>query len=70
MLSALGASGASPDAVAARAAYEGTRDVAGAVRACASGVELIADGFGEDVEIAVELDASDVVPVLVDGAFR
>jgi phosphosulfolactate phosphohydrolase-like enzyme len=31
---------------------------------------LVTDGFAQDVEIAVEIDASNVVPVLVDGAFR
>ena len=36
---------------------------------CASGRELSAAGFGEDVEVAAELDVSDVVPVLHDGEF-
>ena len=31
---------------------------------CASGHELAAAGFGEDVDVAAELDVSDVVPVL------
>jgi 2-phosphosulfolactate phosphatase len=60
----------SPEARAARAAYEGTSSVAEAVRGCASAIELIDAGFGADVEIAVELDASRVVPVLAGGAFR
>jgi len=38
---------------------------------CASGRELIAKGFAEDVRLAGRLDASAVVPVLtVDGGFR
>ena len=37
---------------------------------CASGAELVEAGFRDDVRIAAELDVSDVVPVLVDGAFR
>jgi len=41
-----------------------------AVRGCASGLELVRAGFGEDVEVAVEADASSVVPLLVDAAFR
>jgi 2-phosphosulfolactate phosphatase len=36
---------------------------------CASGRELAAAGFGEDVDVAAELDVSDVVPVLSDGEF-
>ena len=73
MLSALAARGgltASPEAAAARAAYEGTESVADAVRRCASGRELICAGFPEDVEIAVEIDVSEAVPTLTDGAFR
>ena len=35
---------------------------------CASGLELVAAGFGEDVDVAAELDVSDVVPVLADGS--
>lgn len=60
----------SPEAAAAGTLYESTRSVGDAVRRCASGVELIEAGFADDVEVAVELDASDVVPLLVDGAFR
>jgi 2-phosphosulfolactate phosphatase len=60
----------SPEAARARAAYEPARSVPDAIRHCASGVELRARGFGPDVEVAVEIDASDVVPVLVGGTFR
>lgn len=72
VLSALGsgAGSESPEARVARAAYEATPSVPDAVRGCASGLELARAGFGRDVEIAVELDASDVVPVLGGGAFR
>ena len=44
--------------------------MAAAVRESASGRELIQGGFADDVTIAVDLDASTVVPVLIDGAFR
>jgi 2-phosphosulfolactate phosphatase len=63
-------SGLSPEAAAARAVYEATPSVPEAIRGCASAVELTADGFAEDVAAAVRVDVSDVVPVLVDGAFR
>ncbi len=60
----------SPEAAAAAAAFRAGGSVADAVRGCASGVELAAGGFADDVEIAVESDSSRVVPVLRDGAFR
>jgi 2-phosphosulfolactate phosphatase len=62
----------SPEARLARAAFAGmpSADVAEAVRTCGSGEELISAGFGEDVEIALELDASQVVPVLRSGCFQ
>lgn len=60
----------SPEAAAARALFLGTGSVLDAVRGCASGVELIAGGFGQDVELAAQCDVSQIVPVLVDRAFR
>ena len=44
-------------------------DLARTIMDSASGRELTAIGFAEDVAIAVEIDASDAVPVLRDGAF-
>jgi 2-phosphosulfolactate phosphatase len=73
VISALVQSGAfavSPEAAAARALHAATASVPDAVRRGGSGVELHIGGYGRDVDIAVELDASDVVPVLMDGAFR
>lgn len=72
ILSALRAAEAgrlSPEAEAARACFEGTADVAAAVAGSVSGRELIEGGFGEDVAIAVEIDACHLVPVLSGGAF-
>jgi 2-phosphosulfolactate phosphatase len=59
----------SPEAEATCACFEATADVAAAVSGCASGRELIEGGFGDDVAIAVEIDACRLVPVLADGAF-
>ncbi|MBB2988041.1 2-phosphosulfolactate phosphatase [Terracoccus luteus] len=60
----------SPEARAALAAWDVVADDVGtALRASASGVELVEAGFGDDVDVAAELDASDLVPLLVDGAF-
>lgn len=60
----------SPEARAAADAFKGARDTLDdAIRQGASGRELMGRGLDSDVELAVELDATDRVPVLVDGAF-
>ncbi|HEU5416606.1 MAG TPA: 2-phosphosulfolactate phosphatase [Streptosporangiaceae bacterium] len=64
-----GAGPLSPEAAAAAACFTGTPDVGAALTACASGAELRARGFAEDVEIAAAAGASSVVPVLQGGAF-
>jgi 2-phosphosulfolactate phosphatase len=65
-----GIAAASPDARLAAAAYRaGSGDLLGLIRASASGRELIARGLGGDVAMATELDATAVVPALVEGAF-
>lgn len=69
VISALGGGRLSPEAEVAAGGYASCGDVAVAVAECASGRELAAGGFAGDVAVAVERDASRVVPVLVDGAF-
>lgn len=70
VLDALSAPSRSPEVDAAAAAFRHARpDVVQRVAATASGRELDADGFGADVVLACELDASGVVPVLTDGAY-
>ena len=61
----------SPEAQLAVDAYAAARpDLAERLLACASGRELVAKGFADDVRIAGEIDADDVIPVLgPDGAF-
>ncbi|MGW2341300.1 2-phosphosulfolactate phosphatase [Streptomyces sp. NPDC001661] len=59
----------SPEAAMAAAAFTGVPDPAAAVAGSSSGGELAAAGFAEDVAVATELDVSQVVPVLTDGAF-
>ena len=59
----------SPEADAVRAMYAAS-DVRRAVSGCSSARELQGSGFGDDVDVALELDASDVVPVMSDKAFR
>ena len=64
--------GLSPEAALARDAFRAVEaDLAGALTACASGQELAAVGFADDVRMSAELDVSGVVPLLgPDGAFR
>lgn len=61
----------SPEARVAAAAWGVVAaDLPDLLRDCAGGRELAAKGFAADVEVAAGLDASGVVPELVDGAFR
>jgi len=65
-----GATGLSPEARMAMAAFEDARDdLLPRLVDSVSGRELIGRGFESDVAIAAELDRSSVVPVLADGAF-
>lgn len=62
--------GLSPEAAVAADAYRLVRDREEAhLRVCASGEELVADGWGADVEVAAQVGASTVVPVLSDRGF-
>lgn len=56
----------SPEAEAADAAYRSRRPLS----ETASGQELLARGFAADVELAEQVGAGGVVPLLVDGALR
>jgi 2-phosphosulfolactate phosphatase len=62
----------SPEATAAQAVFAGLskRALADMIRSCGSGQELIAAGFADDVEVAVEADTSGVVPALLGGCFQ
>ncbi len=67
----LGATDLSPEARLAEQAFRAIEpDPASALQGCASGRELVDAGFAEDVEVASELDAAAVVPVLDEGEFR
>jgi 2-phosphosulfolactate phosphatase len=60
----------SPEARLAAEAFRAVEDtLAAAVHGCASGLELTVATFGEDVEVAAELDVADVVPLLEGGEF-
>jgi 2-phosphosulfolactate phosphatase len=61
----------SPEARAAADAFRAVEpSLAASLQACAGGRELADAGFAEDVDVAADLDASDVVPVLADAEFR
>lgn len=60
-----------PEARVAHAAFSCLRGgLPDTIRDCRSGQELVDIGFAGDVAEASALNASDVVPVLVDGAYR
>jgi 2-phosphosulfolactate phosphatase len=61
----------SPEAKSAVAAWEDAKKtVADTLLRCSSGRDLVARGFRTDVEYASAYDVSDVVPILIDGAFQ
>lgn len=69
-LSEHGWSDTSPEAQAAAASFAAIEnDVGAALRACASGRELVDIGYANDVDTAAQLDESHVVPVLDGDAF-
>ncbi len=74
LLSALvgrGVTGLSPEAGLALAAWRTVEgDPVAALHGCAGGRELAYAGFADDVEVAAEVDVSQAVPVLRDGALR
>jgi 2-phosphosulfolactate phosphatase len=61
--------GLSVEAAVALAALASVTDLPAAVRGCVSGRELAERGYAEDVEIAVQVGVSEVVPVLSQGVF-
>ena len=66
----VGRHGYSPEAVAAAAVFEAAEPrLREMLHGCSSGLELSGAGYAEDVDIAAELDDSDAVAILVDGAF-
>lgn len=69
VLARTGAGPLSAEAVAARTLYEGITDVPGLISECASARQLVDMGFGNDVAVATEMDATTTVPVLIDGKF-
>lgn len=65
-----GRHGYSPEAVAAMAVFEAAEPrLREMLHGCSSGRELVGGGYGADVDIAAELDDSDAVAIMVNGAF-
>jgi 2-phosphosulfolactate phosphatase len=60
----------SPEAQLANKAYQGVRQsLKHLIKQCGSGQELIERGFERDVDLASEINVSDCVPTLVNGAY-
>ena len=60
----------SPEAEAAIALFHYVKDnIKTKIRQCSSGKELIARGFTSDVALASDLNVSDCIPWLLDGAY-
>lgn len=69
-LAAAGWTALSPEAELAQAGYQAVRGrVHQALLSCASGRELVDNGYRTDVEIAAEIDLSDAVPLLDSQRF-
>jgi 2-phosphosulfolactate phosphatase len=60
----------SPEAQLASKAYQGVcQSLKHLIKQCGSGQELIERGFEQDVDLASEINASNCVPTLVNGAY-
>jgi 2-phosphosulfolactate phosphatase len=59
----------SVEAAVTLAALAALPDPIAAVRGCVSGRDLFARGFGADVDVAVAINVSTTVPMIVHGAF-
>jgi 2-phosphosulfolactate phosphatase len=60
----------SPESKSALAIYESVKNnLSEVIKKCSSGKELIEKGFEEDVNLACEMNVSECVPVLKDGAY-
>lgn len=71
VIAAMAPSSLSPEAKAAVAAFQAARDdLRGMLEGSSSGRELIDRGFGSDVTIAGDFDATELVPVLGEDAFQ
>lgn len=63
--------GFSPEAWAAAELFDASVDqLNDRIHDCVGGRELSSKGFGNDVDVAADLNASAVVPVITDGAFQ
>ena len=61
----------SPEAQVARDAFRSAGDdLTSLIRRSVSGQELIAWGYGGDVDVALALEVSECAPTLVEGAYR
>lgn len=70
VLCGLPAESRSPEAESAVDAFRAVkRNLSARLKTCSSGLELLARGYGDDLNLIGQLNASSSVPRLVDGAF-
>ena len=61
----------SPEAISCQDAFQPlTHDLHRFLSQCSSGKELIEAGFSQDINLAAELDCSQTVPILINGAYQ
>ncbi len=60
----------SPESQAALSVFQNAKNIKEQMMQCSSGKELIAKGFEADIKFAAELNASNNVPVLRNGAYQ
>jgi 2-phosphosulfolactate phosphatase len=59
----------SPEARSAAAAFTLEAELGRTLEQCGSGKELLERGYAEDVRLAAQLNVSEAVPHLLDGAY-
>ena len=61
----------SPEAQTAKVVYDAHRNnLPNILKTCVSGVELIEKGYDEDIRLASQLNVSQNVSLLIDGAYQ
>jgi len=60
----------SPEARMAESSYISCKSIAEAINECSSGRELHGRGFGDDVNLAVEENCSQALPLFTDGEYK
>jgi 2-phosphosulfolactate phosphatase len=59
----------SPEAKLAEATFTSCEDIESIINACSSGIELHERGFGEDVSLAIAVNASNTIPLFLNEKY-